>query len=175
MKFLQLIMALFLAVSFTSTAHAEIYKWKDKDGYTRYSDTPPGANVKTETLGNKKTTKSISQTPLPVAENKPQTPAVLADKPPTQGEVPSTQNAADAAAQKRRNDAEADKIAKQEKEAEAKQKAENCKSAKSNLETYVQGGRISKMNEKGEREYLGDADLKKGVDKSRGEVSKYCK
>ena len=175
MKFLQLIMALFLAVSFASTAHAEIYKWKDKDGYTRYSDTPPSANIKTVTLGNKKTIKSISQTSLPVAENKPQTPAVLADKPPTQGEVPSTHNAADAAAQKRRNDAEAGKIAKQEKEAEAKQKAENCKSAKSNLETYVQGGRISKMNEKGEREYLGDADLKKGVDKSRGEVSKYCK
>lgn len=63
---------------------------------------------------------------------------------------------------------------KQEKEAQAKIKAENCKFAKSNFETYVQGGRVIKVNEKGEREYLDDAALKKGADKSRAEVSKYC-
>ena len=174
MRFLQLMMALHLAVLSASTANAEIYKWKDKGGYTRYSDTPPDANIKIEILGGKKNTKPTSQTPLPDVENKTQTPAVVADNPPTQGEAPPTQSPEDAAAQKRSKDAQAEKIAKQEKETQAKQKAENCKFAKSNLETYVQGGRISKMNENGEREFLGDADLKKGVDKSRGEVSKYC-
>ena len=27
-------------------ANAEIYKWKDKDGVTRYSDVPPPSNIK---------------------------------------------------------------------------------------------------------------------------------
>lgn len=180
MKTLILNLFLFVAFILTSTAHAEIYKWKDKEGYTRYSDTPPNANIKAETLGNKKTAKSINQTQLSTAAANPQTSAEAANKAPTQGEAPTQgdlppiKNAEEAAAQKRRADAELDKKAKQEKEVQAKMKAENCKAAKSNLESYVQGGRIFKMNEKGEREYLDDAGLKKGADKSRGEVSKYC-
>ena len=35
-------------------SHAEIYKWKDKDGSIRYSDIPPPSNIKNEPmLGNK--------------------------------------------------------------------------------------------------------------------------
>ena len=169
MKTLKFILALLVVVAFTNTAHAQIYKWKDKNGYTRYSDTPPPNNSKIETLKSKKPIIATEQTPLSTIDAKQPLPVGADNK-----EVPPTQNAEDVAGQNRRNQAEVDKNVKQEKEALAKLKAENCKSAKANLETYVQGGRVSRINEKGEREYLGDADLKKGADKSRSEVSKHC-
>jgi len=36
------------------SANAEVYKWKDKDGITRYSDVPPPSNVQQESIGGKK-------------------------------------------------------------------------------------------------------------------------
>ena len=173
MKISILNLFIFVGILFSNATQAEIYKWKDKDGFTRYSDSPPADSIKTETLGKKKT-KSSTQTQLPTVAINPLAPQAVANNAPTQGDAPAPKSAEETAAQKRSVDAEAEKIAKQEKEAQAKMKAENCKSAKSNLKSYNQGGRIAIMNDKGETEYLDDAGLKKGADKSRGEVSKYC-
>ena len=51
---------------------------------------------------------------------------------------------------------------------------ENCKAARSNYETYNQGGRVYKMNEKGEREYMGDNDLKQGKEQAQNEINGNC-
>jgi hypothetical protein len=49
-------------------ASAEIYKWKDKDGVTRYSDVPPPSNIKQESIHGKSVVKPTGQAPLaPVA------------------------------------------------------------------------------------------------------------
>jgi hypothetical protein len=53
-------------------------------------------------------------------------------------------------------------------------KAENCKAAKSNLASMSQGGRVYKTNEKGEREYMDDNDLKQGVINAKKDVAEYC-
>jgi hypothetical protein len=49
---------LFLIVIFFGTqpllSNAQVYKWKDKDGSIRYTDTPPPSNIKQETIGSKK-------------------------------------------------------------------------------------------------------------------------
>ena len=78
------------------------------------------------------------------------------------------------AAKLRQKNAETDKNNKKEKEAQAKIKEENCKASKANLASYQQGGRVYKMNEKGEREYLDDDGLKAGAEKAQKEVSEYC-
>jgi hypothetical protein len=151
-------------------AQAEMYKWKDKNGVTHYTDTPPPSNIKQEALGSKKATKpTASSTPAPVANAQP-APAKDAKKE-IAGKEEST---ADEAAKKRQENAEIEKRNKQEKEAQAKLKEENCKAAKSNLASYQQGGRVYKMNEKGEREYMDDAGLKEGANKAQGEVNEYC-
>lgn len=169
MKSVYFVMGLALLTAFSSSSQAEIYKWKDKDGVTRYSDTPPPSNTKLENIGTKKVVKPTGKEPLSAVTN---TPAVEQPKQIVL-ETP-LQSPEEIAAEQRQRTAEAEKNNKQEKESQAKLKAENCKAARANLASYAQGGRVYKMNEKGEREYLDDTGLKQGADKARGEVSQYC-
>lgn len=169
-------------------ANAEIYKWKDKDGKVRYSDVPPPSNVKQEALYGKKIPKLTGLAPLTEVEgdataaaNKDKAASgkdkAIADKAFTdKNKAPSDKAplSKEAAAAKRAKDAEQQKIADEAKQAELKLREENCKSSKSNLATYTNGGRIVKSNEKGEREYLGDADISQGKADSQKDVEKYC-
>lgn len=144
---------------------AQVYKWKDKDGSIRYTDTPPPSNIKQETIGTKKTlSPTLNPIPAPAEGVKPDT---------SFKEIPSPESEA-AAAQMRQRNAEAEKRAKQEKEADAKRKAENCKAAKLNYETYNQGGRVFKLNDKGEREFMGDNDLKNSKMQAQREINMNC-
>ena len=159
-----------LLLSLPLAGHAEIYKWKDKNGTTRYSDTPPPSNIKQEAIGSKKALKPAVIAPAaPVAA--PQAPAAdEAEKDPP----PVPVSAEEEAALKRQSNAEAEKNNKLEKEKQEAAKAENCKAAKSNLASYEQGGRVYKMNEKGEREYLDENDFKAGREKATQEINENC-
>jgi hypothetical protein len=68
---------------------------------------------------------------------------------------------------------------KQKKVAEAAQKAEadvvRCAAAKSAYQTYADGGRIHKYNDKGEREYLGDAEMESELARTKREMEEACK
>jgi hypothetical protein len=75
---------------------------------------------------------------------------------------------------KRAHDAEVQKATDQQKQAELKVKQENCMAAKKNLVIYTTGGRISKINDAGEREYLGEEDLARGKADSQKDVDAYC-
>ena len=152
-------------------ANAEIYKWKDKDGVTRYSDVPPPSNIKQEAIQGKKVAKPTGLAPLaPVAGDiaNANSKSKSADK--TKEGALSPEDAA----KKRAQDAEAQKIADQRKQAELKANQENCMAAKKNLATYMAGGRISRINDAGEREYLGDDDVARGKLESQKEVDTYC-
>ena len=176
-------------------ASAEIYKWKDKDGKVRYSDVPPPSNVKQEALYGKKIPKPTGLAPLTEVEGDATAAAnkdkavsgkdkAIADKALTdknkasadKSKTPSDKAplSKEEAAAKRAKDAEQQKIADEAKQAELKLKEENCKASKSNLATYTNGGRIVKTNEKGEKEYLGDADISQGKADSQKDVEKYC-
>ncbi len=168
MKSVYFLLSLAVLIALPTAGQAEVYKWKDKDGQTRYSDTPPPSNVKLENIGIKKITQPTGKAPLSPVINTQPTPTTK-----TTTEAPA-QSPQDIAAEQRQRTAEAEKNNKQEKQAQAKLKAENCKAAKANFASYAQGGRIYKMNEKGEREYLDDAGLKQGADKARAEMTQYC-
>jgi hypothetical protein len=176
-------------------ASAEIYKWKDKDGKVRYSDVPPPSNVKQEALYGKKIPKPTGLAPLSEVEgdataaaNKDKAASgkdkAIVDKALTdKNKAPADKSKApldkaplskEEAAAKRAKDAEQQKIADEAKQAELKLKEDNCKASKSNLATYTNGGRIVKTNEKGEKEYLGDADISQGKTDSQKDVEKYC-
>lgn len=152
-------------------ANAEIYKWKDKDGVTRYSDIPPPSNIKQESIRGKKVAKPTGQAPLTPVEGDIAT-SVNRNK--TTEKVKETSASKDEAAKKRAQDAEVQKAADQQKQAELKIKQENCAAARKNLVTYSTGGRISKINDQGEREYLGDEDLDAGKADAQKDVDAYC-
>lgn len=157
---------LYMLIAWLNTpvlAHAEIYKWKDKNGAIRYSDVPPPSNVPHESLG-----KRAGKTPAPVEAPAPSTPT---SPPSTQKQSPNN-NETDAG--QRQDEAEDAKRKAQAAEEELQAKQQNCSTAKANLENYKQGGRVYKMNEQGEREYMGDAELAAAIDNAQGEVDKYC-
>ncbi len=151
-------------------ANADIYKWKDKDGTVRYTDSPPPSNVKLESISGKKFIKPTGQAPLsPVANKEVANVTEFTGKEPT-----SKSGAADDAAKTRQKNAETEKRAKQEKEDHAKVNEENCKIAQSNLANFNKGARVYKVNEKGEREYLDEAGLKAGAADAQKDVAQYC-
>jgi len=165
-------------------ATAEIYKWKDRNGETRYSDVPPPANIKQESYG-KKTIKPTSLAPLSTVEGDAAA-AINKDKEASKAKAATEKAAVDAkkadnapltkeeAAAKRAKDAEAAKKVDEAKQAELQLKQENCKGAKSNLATYTNGGRITKTDENGRKQFLGDADIAKGKADAQKDVDKYC-
>lgn len=163
-----LFMLALIAVS--NLSQAEIYKWKDKDGTIRYSDTPPPSNIKQEAMsGKKKSAAPTGQAPLTPAVGTVTAPVAAIPK-----DIEPPRSAEDAAAELRQRNAEIEKKNKLEKEAEAKRKAENCSAAKANMQSYTQGGRVYKMNEKGEREYLDESGFKAGRDKAQQEINENC-
>jgi hypothetical protein len=162
MNAVRLCIMLLVAAALPLVVQAEVYKWKDKDGTVRYSDTPPTSNIKTETVVKKK------------AVAAPATNAAASTKPAVQRPSVAVPETPDAAAERRREQAEIDKRNKQEKEAEAQRKAENCIAAKSNMEAYTQGGRIYNINEKGERVYMDEQAFEQGRQKAQKEINENC-
>lgn len=142
-------------VALPVATHAEIYKWKDKDGVVRYSDVPPASNIPHETLNGKHA--------LPTAA-----PAVTPEAP-----APAAANP-DEAATKRQQSAEQEKAQQQAKNNEQEIKKQNCMNAQTNMQKYKVGGRIMKVNEKGEREYLSDAEIKQGLEQAQKEIEQFC-
>ena len=170
MKLLPLLLGIFALASISGLSQAEIYKWKDKEGNVRYSDTPPPSNIKQEPIiGKKKPIVPTGKAPLTPVDSAVTAPAVTIPK-----DIELPKNAEDVAAEKRRENAETEKRTKQEKQAEAKRKAENCTAAKANMQSYTQGGRVYKMNEKGEREYLDEKGFAAGREKAQQEINENC-
>jgi len=161
MHSVRLLVVMLTVTTLSFNAQAEVYKWKDKDGVMRYSDTPPMSNIKTETVVKKKAVNTPSSTA-------PSTKAGVESKGVVMPETP------DEAAQRRRDQAEMDKRNKQEKEAELQRKADNCIAAKSNMEAYKQGGRVYQTNEKGERIYMDDKAFELGRQKAQREINDNC-
>lgn len=169
----RIFLLLFLALSLPT--HAEIYKWKDKDGVVRYSDVPPPSNIPRQSL---KTNKAITS------------PAVGGEQPPAQaapGQVtqPAQPQSRESEANKRQQEEaikrqeNAEKLKKQEldkqdKQANLERKQQNCITAKSNMEAYKQGGPTYKVNEKGEREYLNDEDFARGMQQAQKQIDENC-
>lgn len=170
-------------------ANAEIYKWKDKDGKVRYSDVPPASNTQTESLYGKKIPRPTGLAPLTPVEGDATVAANKQKEADKQKGINKEKSMDDIAggdktgvpltkeqeAAKRAKDAEEKRRAETSKAEEAKIRQEQCKTAQDNLRIYTVGGRISKVNDKGEREYLGDADVAAGKEQAQQDVNKYCR
>jgi hypothetical protein len=150
-----------------ATSHAEIYKWKDKNGVVRYSDIPPPSNVPYQSIG-KKTKEPAPAPDAPTDASIPDTSPAAA----SQQKTPEEPSMVDADKQQKEEEAARQSAAAAEEE--QKQKQDQCASAKAKLQSFQQGGRIFKMNEKGEREFLDDAAVAQGLESAQAEVDKYC-
>lgn len=123
-----------IALVFPGLADAQIYKWKDKNGVTRYSDTRPTDTLKVDGIGKASAAKPKANTAGPTTKSvgKP-TKSVEQEADP------------DEAAHIRAERAEQEKKEKENKAEQEKNRADNCRGAKANYKTFAQGGRIYEM------------------------------
>ena len=149
--------AIFLVVllAVATAASAQTYKWKDASGRTQYSDTPPPAG-----------TKNVQQ--IRKATGAPAAPAAGGAQQKTIAE----------------QEAEFRKRIESKKEAEAKQakaeqdeqiRARNCERAKRQLKAHEIGTRMTRINEKGERITLSDAERGQAKAEAEKAVDTWCK
>jgi hypothetical protein len=151
-----------LALCVALPASAQMYKWVDSDGKVKYSDTPPPSNVKTERL---RIPAHGSSAPA-ASEGEAQKGAAKAG--------PKTAAEQEQAFRKRQLDtAKADEKEAQ-KQAEARDRAENCKRAKAALANLEIGGRQMRIDEKGERVFLTDEQIVQETNKARQESAAAC-
>jgi len=145
-----------------TAAQAQVYKCLDSSGRVVYSQDPCPPSMKRETMSPR------GVPPAPVAA-----PAdVEASKASKSG--PKTQAEQEQAFRKRQQDeAKAAKVTEQ-KTAEAQAKEANCLAARRSLANFEIGGRISQIDEKGERYYMGDAQIEAGKAQARADVSRFC-
>ena len=146
---------LVVLLAVVTAASAQTYKWKDASGGTQYSDMPPPPGAKDVQQIHKAT-----GTTAPTAAGGTQQKS-LAEK-----------------------EAEFRKRLESKKEAQAKQakaeqeeevRARNCAQATRQLKAYEAGTRMSRINDKGERITLSDAERQQGKAEAEKAVDTWCK
>jgi len=151
-----------MAMAVAASSYAQLYKWVDKDGRTRYSDRPP--------VG-------IQATPL----SPPPAPASAAAAPAAGNSAKDARKGpltpAEQEIEFRRRIKEAQEAAAKGEQAkrEEDERKENCARARDMLGTLQSGERIARTDSKGERFYLDDAQRVQETAKARAAVSTWCK
>lgn len=162
----RLSMALCLTLCLALPASAQMYKWVDANGKVQYSDKPPPSNVKTEKLRE--------AAPAPAAS----APAAGEGKGGAKQDAakagPRTAAEQEQAFRKRKLDeAKAQEDAGQ-KQAEAREKAENCTRAKAAVANLQMGGRQVRIDEKGERVFLDDQQIAQELARAKQDAAAAC-
>jgi hypothetical protein len=154
-----------LAVVAAGTAHAQAYKWVDKNGRVGYGDTPPpGAKA----------------TPLrPVAPPASAPPAAASgkeakdDKNVKKG--PLTPVEKELEFRRRMKEAQ-EAAAKADRERKAAEEAKvNCENSRQSLRTLESGQRVMRIDSKGERYYISDAQREQDIARAREATRQWCK
>jgi hypothetical protein len=160
------------------------WQWIDKDGRKVFSDRSPPADIPA---------KNILKQPGPTRGSSVAVPAAAAATPGAEGaagtavaaSAPAPQAAAsapklsgkDKELEDKKKQAEAAEAAKK-KEAEekfAQAKAENCTRAKQSKASFDSGVRIARINEKGEKEIMDDAQRASEVRRLDSVIARDCK
>ena len=154
--------ALLAAMSLPASAQ---WKWRDKSGQTQYSDLPPPSGTPDA---------DILQRPLPAAAPR-QAAASASATASAPLLVPKT--GGDPELEAKRKKAEQDEAAKKKVEDDrvAVAKVDNCARAKVQLKALDDGQRLSRINAKGEREFLDDKGRAEEAQRSRNVIAADCK
>jgi hypothetical protein len=149
-------------------AHAQ-WMWKDEGGHTIASDMPPPPNTPPSRIlkSPRKTPAAEAVADAPsgdaakAADPKADAPKSLADR-----ELEAKKRDRERAEAAKKSDDEAVKVAAMK---------ENCSTVRGNLAGLQAGGRAARVNEKGEKTYLDDAQRAAEVAKAQGQIAQYCK
>lgn len=158
------------SLAFSASAAAQMYKWKDKDGHTRYGDVPPpGANA-TPMRGPSRSAPYAAPTPDDAKADAKADPKADA-KADAKNEKALTPEQAFRKRQQER--AAADEKAQQERQ-RAEAKRSNCETAQTQLRVLQSGQRVSTVNAAGERVYIDDDQRAAEMTRAQKAVADWC-
>jgi hypothetical protein len=145
--------------------NAQQYKWKDSRGRTVYGDVPP-AGVNAVPLQSARTAPAASAAPAATEDG-----AKAAAKP----SKPLTPAEQEMEFRRRVKEAQ-EAAAKQAKEQQAERdRQQTCELAREQERTLASGQRISRVDDKGERYYINDAQRAQELSQARRSMSEWCK
>ena len=143
---------------------AQTYKWTDADGKIHYSDQPPPANAKEEVTIKPRKPSAPTTSASPSASEKGAATA-----------RPKTYIEQEAEFRKRQVETAEREAAAKKKAAEAAEKKQNCEQARAQVKNLQSGGRMTRANAQGEREYLNDAQIAQEIERGKKTVDSWCK
>ena len=141
------------------------WKWKDKGGRIQYSDLPPPVGTPDQDILSRPSAPRRAS----IIGTAPTASAASAPFGQASATSPLAPRVVEPELEAKRKKAEADVAGKNKAEEDrvAVAKADNCSRAKSQLRTFESGVRVTRTNEKGEREFLDD--------KQRADETKHAK
>jgi hypothetical protein len=149
-----------LTLAFAASASAQLYRWVDKDGKVRYSDTPP-PGVKATTLR-----------PPSAATAPPAAAGDAAAKDAKKGPLTPAEQEADYRKRQLESQKARGKDDQARRDTDAKQA--NCARAREALVTLESGQRITRTDGQGERAFLDDEARAREIEKARQSVREWC-
>ena len=158
--------ALGLALALPALAQ---WKWRDKAGQTQYSDLPPPAGTAEADILLRPNSGQRRVAAAPLAAAAASDAASAAPRLAPKASEPELE------AKRRKADEEAAAKKKVDEARMAVARADNCVRAKAQIRTVDSGIRMTRTNEKGEREYLDDAARAAEAQRSRAIVASDCK
>jgi hypothetical protein len=145
------------------------WKWRDPSGHIQYSDTPPPPGVAEKDILQRPggSSNTVQRANVPVAAPVPVSAASGLPAPKvvdSELEAKRKKTEQDAADKKKADDAKT-----------AAARAENCARAKAAMRSIESGVRLSRTNEKGEREFLDDKARAQETERTREVMTSECK
>jgi hypothetical protein len=139
------------------------WKWRDKGGQMHVSDLPPPSDVPDKDVLQKPDVarRKVAAAPLPASAASGLRPAAATDP--------------ELEARLKRGEQERSAQQKEEDKRVAAAKAENCARAREQIRTIDSGVRLSRVNDKGEREVLDDAQRAAEAQRARDVAAADCR
>jgi hypothetical protein len=141
------------------------WKWKDARGQVVISDVPPPREIPD---------RDVLQKPELVTR-RPVGQAALAASAPAVESVVKARVDPELEARKKKGEQEQNDRVKVDEEKVASQRAENCRRARSHMTSLDSGMRLSRTNEKGEREILDDKQRADEMQRTRQVIASDCR
>jgi len=148
-----------------AAANAQQYKWKDSRGRTVYGDLPP-AGVNATPLRSSSVPPAASA--APAATEAGSKAAAKSSKPLTPAEQ-------EMEFRRRVKEAQEAAAKQADKSKDERERQENCELAREQERTLASGQRIARVDAKGERYYMDDAQRAQELAQARRSASEWCK
>jgi hypothetical protein len=160
--------ACLVGMALSASAASATWQWRDAQGNIQFSDRPPPPNVPEKDILKRP---PGARAPMRIVSN--EAPAASAPvAPATPASSPEERKAYEAET-KRLKEEEAKRKAVEA--SNAKIRAENCRQAQAYVRDLEAGNRVARTNDKGEREFLDDAQRTAELNRARAVVAADCR